>query len=102
MLGVMFVVEGADQPCPDARRFRFEGDLTVLADGRVALLAPDEEVHDLGALLAALIGEEADALGDRHVGRVRLTVEVVDRHDRLNNAGFVALARETSERPTAG
>ncbi|HEV8633890.1 MAG TPA: hypothetical protein VG370_06575 [Chloroflexota bacterium] len=98
----MFIVKGTDQPRPDARRFRLEGDLTVLADGRVALLTPDEEVHDLGALLAALVGEPPDALGDRHVGRVRLTVEVVDRHDRPNNAGFVPLAGRTSERPTAG
>jgi hypothetical protein len=102
MLGVVFIVDGADQPCPDGRRFRFEGDLTVLADGRVALLTPDEEAHDLGALLAALVGEEPDALGDRHVGRVRLTVEGEDRHERLNNAGYAALAWPSSERPAVG
>jgi hypothetical protein len=29
-----------------------------------------EEVHDLRDVLAALVGEPSDALGDRHVGRV--------------------------------
>ena len=102
MLGVVFIVKGTDQPSPDGRRFRLEGDLTVLADGRIALLTPDEEVHDLGALLAALVGEPPDALGDRHVGRVRLTVEVVDRHERLNSAGFRPLVRRPSRRGTVG
>lgn len=102
MLGVVFIVKGTDQPRPDGRRFRLEGDLTVLADGRVALLTPDEEVHDLGALLAALVAEPPDALGDRHVGRVRLTVEVEDRHERLNSAGFVAPAWETPGRGAVG
>jgi hypothetical protein len=102
MLGVVFIVKGTDQPRPDARCVRLEGDLTVLADGRIALLTPDEEVHDLGALLAALVGEPPDALGDRHVGRVRLTVEVIDRHERLNSAGFAPLAGRRSKRGAIG
>jgi hypothetical protein len=101
MLGVVVIVKGTDQPGTGAQRFHLEGDLTVLADGRVALLTPDEEAHDLGALLAALVGEPSDPLGDRHVGRVRLTVEVVDRHERLNSAGFRPLARRGSRRPAA-
>jgi hypothetical protein len=98
MLGVMAIVEGSDQPQPDGRSFILEGDLTVLVDGRLALLTPDEEVHDLGDLLAALVGEPPDALGDRHVGRVRLRVEVDDRHERLNSGGFVPLARPAARR----
>lgn len=66
--------------------------MTVLADGRLALMTSDEEVHDLGDVLAALVGEPHDALGDRHIGRVRLTVEVMDRHERTNNEGMVAFA----------
>jgi hypothetical protein len=66
-----------------------DGDLTVLADGRLALMTADEELHDLGDVLAALVGGPPDALGDRHVGRVRLTVEVIDRHERLNREGMV-------------
>ena len=86
------MVNARDAPGVGRQRHRVGGDLTVLADGRLALMTADEQVHDLGDVLAALIGEPPDALGDRHVGRVRLTVEVVDRHERLNNegmAGFV-------------
>ena len=36
---------------------------------------------------AALVGEEPDALGDRHVGRVRLVLGVLDRHAGLGGAG---------------
>jgi hypothetical protein len=28
--------------------------------------------------------------GDRHVGRVRLVIDVIDRHKRLNSEGMVA------------
>lgn len=102
MLAVVFMVNGNDQPGHDALRLCLEGDLTVLADGRLALMTPDEAVHDLGALVDALVGEPRDPLGDRHVGRVRLTVEVVDRHERLNGAGFVPLARRRSKPPAVG
>ena len=84
------MVKGRDQPGVGRRVHRLAGDLTVLADGRLALLTADEQVHDLGDVLAALVGEPPDALGDRHVGRVRLTVEVVDRHERLSSEGMVA------------
>jgi hypothetical protein len=75
----------------------------VLVDGRLALLTPDEEVHDLGEVLAALVGEAPDRVpgtrlrvgrGDRHVGRVRLAVEVVDRHERLSSDGMVAFGSD--------
>jgi hypothetical protein len=81
-------------PCADrwAGTSYVFGDLTVRADGRLALMTADEVVHDLGDVLAALAGEPADALGDRHIGRVRLTLEVVDRHERLNSAGMVAFS----------
>lgn len=83
------MVKGRDQAGVGGQVHRVAGDLTVLADGRLALMTGDEQVHDLGDVLAALVGERPDALGDRHVGRVRLTVEVVDRHERLNNDGMV-------------
>ena len=90
----MLMVTGRDEPGLGPPRghpvHRLMGDLTVLADGRLALVTPDEEVHDLGEVLAALVGEAPDALGDRHVGRVRLAVEVVDRHERLSSEGMVA------------
>jgi len=59
------------------------GDLTALADGRLVLRTPDGSTHDLTDALAALVGEEPDALGDRHIGRVSL---VLDRHDGLGSA----------------
>ena len=86
----MVMVNGHDGLAP--RMLQLEGDLTVMADGRLAWMTPDEAVHDLGDVLAALVGERPDALGDRHIGRVRLTLVVQDRHDRLNNEGTVALA----------
>jgi hypothetical protein len=85
----VLIVKGGDEPGAARSIHRIVGDVTVLADGRLALMTMGEEVHDLGEVLAALVGEPRDALGDRHVGRVRLTVEVVDRHERLNNEGMV-------------
>ena len=83
------IVKGRDEPGVGRQLHRVDGDLTVLGDGRLALMTADEELHDLGDVLAALVGEPPDALGDRHVGRVRLTVEVIDRHERLNSEGMV-------------
>jgi hypothetical protein len=77
---------GADQPGVGREAFELVGDLTVLAGGRLALLTPDGEPHDLGDVLAALVREGPDALGDRHIGRVRLVLEVVDRHEGLGLA----------------
>ena len=74
---------GADQPGVGRETFRLVGDLTAQADGRLVLLTEDGTAHDLGAALAALVGEEPDALGDRHIGRVSLVLEVVDRHRGL-------------------
>jgi hypothetical protein len=74
---------GADEPAIGQEAFRLVGGLTVRADGRLALLTPNGEVHDLADVLAALVGEEPDALGDRHIGRVSLVLEVVDRHRGL-------------------
>jgi hypothetical protein len=85
----MVIVKGADQPQLGRAVHRLAGDLTVLADGRIALMTPDEALHDLGDVLAALVGEPPDALGDRHVGRVRLVLEVLDRHERLSSEGMV-------------
>jgi len=51
------------------------------------LLTDDGEAHDLGDVLAALVGEEPDALGDRHIGRVRLVLEVAYRHEGLGFTG---------------
>jgi hypothetical protein len=48
------------------------------------LLTEDGVAHDLADVLAALVGEEPHALGDRHIGRLRLVLEVVDRHERLS------------------
>jgi hypothetical protein len=84
------MVQGRDEPGIGCQVHRLTGDLTVLADGRLALMTPDEEVHDLGDVLAALVGEGRDALGDRHIGRVHLLLEVVDRHERLSSEGMVA------------
>jgi hypothetical protein len=72
--------------------------LTVPRDGRLVLVTPDEAVHDPGAALAALVDEPAGRVpgtlwvgrGNRRVGRVRLAVEVVDRHERLSSEGMVA------------
>jgi hypothetical protein len=86
----MVIVKGADEPALGRAVHRLTGDLTVLADGRIALMTADEAVHDLGDVLAALVGEGPDALGDRHVGRVRLVLEVEDRHERLSSEGMVA------------
>ena len=86
------IVKGADQPDLARRVHRLVGDLTVLADGRLALMTRDETVHDLGDVLAALVGEPPDAVGDRHIGRVHLTLEVVDRHERLNSEGMFAFS----------
>lgn len=90
----MVIVNGRDEPGLGRRAHRLVGDLAVLADRRLVPMTRDEEVHDLGDVLAALVGEPADALGDRHIGRVRLTVEVVDRHERLNSAGMVAFSTD--------
>jgi hypothetical protein len=87
----MLVVEGSDEPNVDRRVHRLAGDLTILTDGRVFLMAGDEEVLDVGDVLAALVDEPADALDDRHVGRERLTVEVLDRHERFGSEAMVAL-----------
>src|SRR6266542_2186589 len=78
---------GADQPDVGRETYRLAGALTVLADGRLALLGAEGEVVDLGDALAALVGEEPDEMGDRHVGRVRLVLEVLDRHEGLGSAG---------------
>ena len=86
------IVNCCDEPGLGRGAHRLVGDLTVLADGRLVLMTGDEQVHDLGDVLAALVGEPPDAIGDRHIGRVRLTVEVVDRHERLNSEGMVAFA----------
>jgi len=74
---------GADQPGVGWETFRLVGDLTVQADGRLILLTADGEAHDLGDAFAALVGEPPDALGDRHIGRVRLVLEVLDRRRGL-------------------
>jgi hypothetical protein len=91
------IVKGRAKPDADHQIHRVVGDLTVLADGRLALMTPDEAVHDLGDVLAVLVGEPPDRVpgtlrvgrGDRHLGRVRLTLEVVDRHERLSSEGPV-------------
>jgi hypothetical protein len=54
------MVRGRDEPDVGRGVHRLTGDLTVLADGRLALVTPDEEVHDLGDVLAALVGEAPD------------------------------------------
>jgi len=74
---------GADQPGVGWETFRLVGDLTVQADGPLILLTADGEADDLGDALAALVGESPDALGDRHIGRVRLVLEVLDRRRGL-------------------
>jgi hypothetical protein len=92
------MVRGRDEPDVGRGVHRLTGDLTVLADGRLALVTPDEEVHDLADVLAALVGEAPDRVpsgrGDRHVGRVRLAVEVVDRHERLSSDAMVAFGSD--------
>jgi hypothetical protein len=60
-------IRGLDQPGGGRDVHQLDGDLTVLADGRLVLLTPEEEVVDLGDALAALVAEEPDALGDRHM-----------------------------------
>lgn len=79
------IVKGHDGHAPPA--IRLEGDLTVAADGRLLWLAPNGDAHELGDVLAALVGEPRDAIGDRHIGRVRLALDVLDRHERLCNEG---------------
>jgi hypothetical protein len=74
---------GADEPGVGVETFRLIGDLTALADRRLVLLTADGETHDLADVLAALVGEAPDALGDRHIGRVSLVLEVLDRHEEL-------------------
>jgi hypothetical protein len=46
-------------------------------------------------VLAALVGEEPDALGDRHIGRVSLVLEVLDRHDGQASPGVYVPGRAT-------
>ena len=72
---------GSDQPGAGCETFRLVGDLTALADGRLVLGTADGDGHDLTDVLGAPVGEERDALGDRHIGRVSLVLEVLDRHD---------------------
>jgi hypothetical protein len=82
---------GADEAGLGRETFRLVGDLTALADGRLALLTPDGEAHDLADVLAALVGEAPDRVpsgrGDRHIGRVSLVLEVLDRHEGLGAVG---------------
>ena len=72
-----------DEPEVGRRAHVLTGDLTVLTAGRLALLLPDGTVLDVGDALAALVGEPPDGVGDRHIGRVRLVLEVLDRHEGL-------------------
>lgn len=72
-----------DEPEVGRRAHALSGDLTVLADGRLALLLPSGEVVDVGDAFAALVAEPPDGVGDRHIGRVRLVLEVLDRHEGL-------------------
>jgi len=83
-------VKGRDEPGIGRQVHHLTGGLTVLPDGRLALMTPEERVYDLGEVLAALVGEAPDALGDRHLGRVRLLLEAVDRNERLSSEGMVA------------
>jgi hypothetical protein len=69
---------GAGQPGVDRETVRLVGDLTALANGRLVLLTADGEAHDLADVLAALVGAEPDAPGDRPIGRVSLVLEVLD------------------------
>jgi hypothetical protein len=78
---------GADQPGVGREVFRLVGDLTALADGRLVLLTEAGEAHDLGDVLAALVGEQPDSLGDHHIGRVRPVLEVIDRHVGSGSGG---------------
>jgi hypothetical protein len=78
---------GADQPGVGVETFRLVGDLTALGDGRLVLLIADGEAHDLADVLASLVGEEPDALGDRRIGRVNLVLEVLDRHEGWRRIG---------------
>jgi hypothetical protein len=91
------IANGRDEPGFGRQVHRVVGDLTVLAGGRLALMTPDEEVHDLGDVLATLVGDPPDGLRDRHIGRVRLTVEVVDRHERLNSEGMIAVGADQAQ-----
>jgi hypothetical protein len=86
---------GSDQPGAGCETFRLVGDLTALADGRLVLLTADGDAHDLADVLAALVGEEPDALGDRHIGRVSLVLEVLDRHERQASPGVYVPGRAT-------
>jgi hypothetical protein len=87
------VGKGTDEPGLGRETFRLVGDLTALADGRLVLLTPDGDAHDLADVLASLVREVPDALGDRHIGRVSLVLEVFDRHEGLGSAGIHAPGR---------
>jgi hypothetical protein len=60
-------------------------------------LTADGAAHDLADALASLVGEEPDRVpsgrGDRHIGRVSLVLEVLDRHEGLGGAGIHAPGR---------
>jgi hypothetical protein len=93
---------GSDQPGA-GETFRLVGDLTALADGRLVLLTPDGDAHDLADVLAALVGEGRDRVpgapwvgrGDRHIGQVSLVLEVLDRHDGQGRSGVYVPGRST-------
>ncbi|HEV8634282.1 MAG TPA: hypothetical protein VG370_08605 [Chloroflexota bacterium] len=44
------MAKGRDEPGVDHKLHRVIGDLTVLADGRLALRTADEQVRELGGL----------------------------------------------------
>ncbi len=53
----------------------------------------DGEAHDLGDALAALAGEQPDALGDRASGRASPVRDVLDRHEGLGQIGADVVGR---------
>jgi hypothetical protein len=89
------IVKGRDELGVGRHLHRVDGDLTVLADGRPALMTADEEVHDLGDVLAALPDDLGPLLD--HASRGHVAARPVNGTPRGTLRGSCTATRGSSK-----